>query len=104
MKWVTKHSIWKLEWHEVYYHVALRNQVSFTNLTEQTNLFKVFLKHLKMPGKIYVLLQWVDKPNAITIMEETEDAKKANEEEIIQIKYPNKGVFKAILLHRSGKY
>ncbi|XP_051175612.1 glutamic acid-rich protein-like [Leptopilina boulardi] len=54
-----------------------------------------------MPGKIYVLLQWVDKPNAITIMEETEDAKKANEEEIIQIKYPNKGVFKAILLHRS---
>ncbi|XP_051154832.1 glutamic acid-rich protein-like [Leptopilina boulardi] len=54
-----------------------------------------------MPGKIYVLLQWVDKPNAITIMEETEDAKKANEGEIIQIKYPNKGVFKAILLHRS---
>lgn len=56
-----------------------------------------------MSKKMYILVQWVEKPNEITIMEQAENVKLINEGEIVEIDYPNKGVFQATLLRRSGK-
>ncbi|XP_051156207.1 glutamic acid-rich protein-like [Leptopilina boulardi] len=50
---------------------------------------------------MYILVQWVEKPNEITIMEQAENVKLINEGEIVEIDYPNKGVFQATLLRRS---
>lgn len=52
---------------------------------------------------MYILIQWVKKPYEVTIMEEAENYKNINEGEIIEIEYPNKGIFQATLLQRSGK-
>lgn len=52
---------------------------------------------------MYILVQWLAKPHDITIMKESESARAINEGEIVKIEYPNKGIFKATLLHRSGE-
>lgn len=56
-----------------------------------------------MPKKMYMLVQWVKKPHEVTVMEENENASRKNEVDIIDIEYPNKGIFHATLLQRSGK-
>lgn len=52
---------------------------------------------------MYILVQWINKPYDVTVMEETENVKNINEGQLVEIEYPNKGIFKATLIQRSGK-